>query len=42
MADLLAGVQRLAPEVSARAGVQAQTPVCRSFGEMLPLTILKI
>jgi uncharacterized caspase-like protein len=41
MADLVAGVQRLVPVVSARAGALPQTPVCRIYGDLLPLTILK-
>jgi WD40 repeat protein len=40
MADLVAGVQRLVPELAARAG-HRQTPVCRIYGDLLPLTILK-
>jgi hypothetical protein len=34
-------VQRFVPEVSARTGVKAQTPVCRIYGDLTPLTILK-
>jgi hypothetical protein len=41
MAEIVAGVQRFVPEVSARTGVDAQTPVCRIYGDMLPLTMLK-
>jgi hypothetical protein len=41
MADLVAGVQRLVPEVSARAGTETQTPVCRVYGDMVPLPIFK-
>jgi hypothetical protein len=41
MADLVAGVQRLVPEVSARAGTDTQTPVCRIYGDMVPLPIFK-
>ncbi|WP_395701952.1 caspase family protein [Aquabacterium sp.] len=41
MAALIAGVQQLLPQITARAGVQAQTPVCRIYGDLLPLTIYK-
>ncbi len=41
MAELVARVQRLVPEVSARAGTAPQTPVCRIYGDLVPLTILK-
>jgi hypothetical protein len=41
MADIVAGVQRFVPEVSARTGVPAQTPVCRIYGDLMPLTMLK-
>jgi hypothetical protein len=41
MTELLAGVQRLLPQMTARAGTEAQTPVCRVYGDMMPLTILK-
>ncbi len=41
MADLVAGVQRQVPVVSARAGTAPQTPVCRIYGDLMPLTILK-
>lgn len=41
MAELLARVQRLVPEVSARAGTAPQTPVCRVYGDLVPLSILK-
>lgn len=41
MAELMAGVQRILPEVTARAGTKAQTPVCRVYGDLVPLTILK-
>ncbi len=41
MAALIAGVQQLVPQITARAGVQAQTPVCRIYGDLLPLTIYK-
>jgi uncharacterized caspase-like protein len=39
--DLVAGVQREVPRLTARAGVRPQTPVCRVFGELLPLTIFR-
>lgn len=41
MAEIVSGVQRFVPEVSARTGVDAQTPVCRIYGDLLPLTMLK-
>lgn len=41
MAEIVAGVQRFVPEVSARTGVDPQTPVCRMYGDLLPLTMLK-
>lgn len=41
MSDLVARVQRLVPEISARAGLAPQTPVCRTYGDLEPLTILK-
>ena len=41
MAEIVAGVQRFVPEVSARTGVPAQIPVCRIYGDLLPLTMLK-
>jgi hypothetical protein len=41
MAEIVAGVQRFVPEVSARTGVPLQTPVCRMYGDLLPLTMLK-
>lgn len=41
MADIVAGVQRFVPEVSARTGVPAQIPVCRTYGDQVPLTMLK-
>ncbi len=41
MAEIVAGVQRFVPEVSARTGVPPQTPVCRMYGDLLPLTMLK-
>jgi uncharacterized caspase-like protein len=39
MMSLMAGVQQLVPQFSARAGAAAQTPVCRAYGDLLPLTI---
>lgn len=41
MVGLIAGVQQLVPQISARAGTEAQTPVCRIYGDLLPLTIYK-
>ena len=41
MIGLIAGLQQLVPEISARSGEPAQTPVCRMFGDLLPLTIHK-
>ena len=41
MADIVTGVQRFVPEVSARTGVPAQTPVCRIYGDLVALTMLK-
>jgi len=34
-------VQRIVPEVTARAGAKPQTPVCRVYGDLVPLTIFK-
>lgn len=40
MLGLVAAVQELVPRIGARVGIQApQTPVCRLFGDLLPLTI---
>ncbi len=39
MLSLMAGVQELVPRLSARVGTKPQTPVCRSYGDLLPLTI---
>lgn len=41
MLGLIAGTQELVPFFSARAQVPAQTPVCRMYGDLLPLTIYK-
>lgn len=41
MSELMAGVQRLVPVITARAGTKPQTPVCRIYGDLVPLTILK-
>jgi uncharacterized caspase-like protein len=41
MMGLIAGVQQFVPQHTARAGVPAQTPVCRMFGDLLPLAIYK-
>jgi uncharacterized caspase-like protein len=39
MFALVAAVQELVPLVSASAGAPAQTPVCRLYGDLLPLDI---
>ena len=39
MFALVAAVQELVPLVSASAGAPAQTPVCRLYGDLLPLNI---
>ncbi len=39
MLKLMAGVQELVPRISARVGTTPQTPVCRSYGDLLQLTI---
>lgn len=39
MLQLMAGVQELVPRISARVGTAPQTSVCRSYGDLLPLTI---
>ena len=41
MAELVAGVQRLVPELGAALGGEVQTPVCRIYGDLMPLTILR-
>jgi len=41
MMGLIAGLQEELPRVSARAGTRAQTPVCRMYGDLLPLTIYR-
>jgi WD40 repeat protein/uncharacterized caspase-like protein len=41
MANLMAGLQEFVPKHTARAGVRPQTPVCRTFGDLLELTIYK-
>jgi hypothetical protein len=38
---LMAGIEELVPQISERAGTRAQTPVCRMYGDLLPLTIYK-
>lgn len=38
---MFSGVQSLTPEFSACTGVPLQKPVCRLYGDLLPLTILK-
>ena len=40
MLGLIAAVQELVPRISARVGLKVpQTPVCRLYGDLLPLTI---
>lgn len=39
MTALMAGIQQLLPQLSARAGTRPQTPVFRTYGDLLPLTI---
>ena len=40
MLGLVAAIQELVPRISARVGIEApQTPVCRLYGDLLPLTI---
>lgn len=39
MMSLIAEVQQRVPAISGRAGTAPQTPVCRTYGELLPLTI---
>jgi uncharacterized caspase-like protein len=41
MTSLVAGVQAEMPRITKRLGKPAQTPVFRSFGDMLPLTIYR-
>ena len=41
MLGLISALQQLVPQISARAGTRAQTPVCRVYGDLLPLTIYK-
>ena len=41
MMGLIAGLQEELPRVTARAGTRAQTPVCRIYGDLLPLTIYR-
>lgn len=41
MAGLIDVVQRQVPEFGRRAGVKPQTPVCRTFGDLLQLTIFE-
>lgn len=41
MMGLIAGLQEELPRVTARAGTRAQTPVCRMYGDLLPLTIYR-
>jgi uncharacterized caspase-like protein len=39
MLGIVAAVQELVPRLSARLGAAPQTPVCRLYGDLLPLTI---
>lgn len=41
MLGLIAGVQHFVPQMTERAGTRPQTPVCRMYGDLLPLTIYK-
>jgi Caspase domain len=41
MLNLMAGVQELVPRLGARAGMEPQTPVCRSYGDLLQLAIYR-
>jgi WD40 repeat protein len=41
MLGLIAAMQDLVPVFTAKAKVKAQTPVCRMYGDLLPLTIFK-
>jgi hypothetical protein len=42
MLGLVAAVQELVPRISARVGIKVpQTPVCRLYGDLLPLTIYR-
>ena len=41
MLGLIAGVQHFVPQLTAEAQTQPQTPVCRMYGDLLPLTIYK-
>lgn len=42
MFALMAAVQALMPQISAEAGAPVQTPVCRLYGDLLPLTIYQL
>ncbi len=39
MLGVVAAVQELVPRLGARLGIAPQTPVCRLYGDLLPLTI---
>lgn len=41
MMGLITGLQQRVPEISSRAGERPQTPVCRTYGELLPLTVFE-
>jgi len=41
MLGLIAGIQELLPRITERARTRAQTPVCRMYGDLLPLTIYR-
>ncbi|WP_374439069.1 caspase family protein [Inhella sp.] len=38
---LMHGIETLVPLASAQAGTKPQTPVCRSYGDLLPLTLYR-
>lgn len=38
---LMHALQALVPEISVKANKKPQTPVCRTYGELLPLTLFK-
>lgn len=41
MLGLIAGLQHFVPQMTARAQTRPQTPVCRMYGDLLPLAIFK-
>jgi hypothetical protein len=41
MAGLIAGIQEGVPRITAKAGADPQIPVCRIYGDLLPLTIYR-